>query len=59
MDLIERIKEFSQDPDMIQECLALLKVGHEKGDSAEVIMSHVLLNMLFRFNKIPLKPGHS
>lgn len=59
MDLIERIKEFSQDPEIIRECLALLKVGHEKGDAPEEIMKRVLLNALFRFNKIPIKTGQS
>lgn len=57
--LTASIKAFATDPEIVQEHLALLKVGHEKGDSAEVIMQHLLVSVLLRFYKIPLNPGQS
>lgn len=48
----DRIRKFSQDPEVILEALAMLKVGRDKGDSAEVIMSRVIAGMIFRFHGI-------
>ncbi len=59
MELVDKITAFAQDPKVIQEHLALLVVGRDKGDSAEEIMKRVLVSALLRFHKIPIKPGQS
>lgn len=56
-DVTQRIAAFSKDPEVILESLAMLKVGREKGDSAEEIMAHVIASALLRFNAIPVAPS--
>jgi hypothetical protein len=57
--LEERIRKFSKDPRIILETLAMLKVGRDKGDNAEEIISRITASILFRFHGIPLKTGQS
>lgn len=50
------IAAFVGDKGMIQEHLAMLKVGHNKGDSPERMMAIIIASALFRFHKMPMKP---
>lgn len=55
-NLEKRIATFSTDPNKITEAYALLKVGRDKGDSAETIMAHLIASILLDFHGIPIKP---
>lgn len=57
--LEQRIRDFANDPDICMEHLALLKVGHEKGDPPVEIMKRILGSALLRFHRIPINPGQS
>lgn len=57
--LEQRIRDFASDPDICLEHLALLKVGHDKGDAPEEIMKRILASCLLRFHRIPTTPGQS
>lgn len=53
----DRIAKFAKDPDVIILALAMPKVGRDKGDSAQEIMSRVIASLLMQFHGIPLKKG--
>lgn len=55
--LEDKIRKFAQDPAVIVEVVAMMKVGRDKDDSAEVIMSRVIAGLLFRFHGIPTRDG--
>lgn len=57
MTVKQRIVSFAKDPEIQLEALAMLKVGRDKGDSAEEIMSRIIASLLMRFHGIPVKEG--
>lgn len=53
----DRIAKFAKDPDVIILALAMLKVGRDKGATAQEIMSRVIAALLMQFHGIPIKKG--
>lgn len=49
------IRKFANNQEIQLETLALMKVGREKGDTAEAIIDNIIANILLRFNGIPIK----
>ena len=56
MTLDDRIRQFSNDPAIILECLALLKVGIDRKETPQSIMQHVVCSVLLRFHEIHPSP---
>ncbi len=57
MTIEQRIIAYAKDPEIQMEALAMLKVGHDKGDPAREIMSRIIASLLMKFHGIPLKKG--
>lgn len=57
MSIEDQIAAYAKDPEIQMEALALMKVGRDKGDSAQEIMSKIIAHLLMKFHGIPLKKG--
>lgn len=57
MQTEDRIRAFAKDQETIMGACAMLKVGKDKGDSPEEIMSRLIAWLLMQFNGIPIKKG--
>lgn len=57
MSIEDQIKSYVSNPDKVLNVLALLKVGNESGDDADVIVQKLMMWLLLDFHAIPLKTG--
>lgn len=48
-----RIRAFASNPEEQVDALAMIKVGQEKKDPPEVIMQHLIANILLKFHGMP------
>lgn len=58
-DLSLRIRKFAKDPDVGTRAYALMRVGFDKGDAAELVMTHAIASLLLEFHNIKAQPPHA